>query len=234
MAARLTDTHARNAKAKAKPYKLPDGNGLHLLVHSNGSKYWRYRYRVNDVENVFAIGKYPEVTLQQAREARDAARRLVKEGTHPAQQRKRAVAATVASAANTFKAVAIEWIDQHKAGWTPYYLKQVETMLGNDVYPSIGAQPISTVTPHQILEIVKDVADRGATTVATLVRQWCSAVFRYGVATLRCESDPASAVKGAVKRRKVAHKQALPMKELKELAAALSAGELTHTRIALS
>jgi len=233
MVARLTDAHARHAKPKPKAYKLADGNGLHLLVHPNGSKYWRYRYRINDTENVFAIGKYPETSLQQAREARDAARRLVKAATHPAHARKHSQAVATTSAANTFKAVADDWIEKNKSHWTPYYLKQVETMLGNDAFPAIGSMPIKSITSHQVLTIVQTIADRGATTVATLVRQWCSAVFRFGVSTLRCESDPAEAVKGAVKRRKVQHKQALPTKDLVELAGQLATSEATPARIAL-
>lgn len=215
MAARLTDAHVRNAKPKEKPYKLTDGNGLFLLVKPNGTKSWRYRYRIGGTENLFAIGAYPQFALRQARESRDHARGLVKRGIHPAQQRKADRLVGAIAAGNTFEAVAREWIAEHRARWTPYYLNQVETMLGGDVYPHVGKLPIKEVQASQLLAILKRVAARGAPTVAILLRQWCSAVFRYAVATLRAETDPSAALKGAISRPKVQHKNALTVRELR-------------------
>lgn len=233
MAARLTDAHIRSAKPRPTVYKLTDGNGLFLLVHPNGSRYWRYRYRIGGAENVFAIGLYPAITLQQARAARDEARRLVKSGTHPSRSRKESIARAAAEATNTFEALARQWIEANQAHWTPYYLKQVKTFLSADVFPSVGAAAPRAITPHQILTIVQGIANRGATTVATLVRQWCSAIFRFGVANLICDSDPAATVKGAIKRAKVRHKQALSRADLLKLAADLDAEEMTPARLAL-
>jgi len=214
MASRLTDAHARNAKPRLRPYKLPDGGGLHLLVTPTGSKLWRFRYRLGGVENTFAVGEYPLMGLQHAREARDAARRLVKEGIHPAHKRATRRSEALVEAANTFMAIADEWISQHRSDWTQYYLNQVQTVLRDDVYPSVGRLPIKTVTAHQLLAIVKRVEGRGAPTVAILIRQWCSAIFRFATATLRAEADPAGALRGAIKRPKVKHKQALRRKEI--------------------
>jgi integrase len=234
MANRLTDAHARNAKPRARPYKLPDGGGLHLLITPTGSKLWRFRYRLGTVENMFAVGEYPLLGLHQAREARDAARRLVKEGIHPAQDRatRRSVALSVR--ANTFDSIAHEWIDEHRLDWSSYYLNQVETILDDDVYPTIGHLPIKTVTAHQLLAIVKRVAKRGAPTVAILIRQWCSAIFRYATATLRADTDPAAALKGAITRPKVKHKHALSVKEIGLLLRRLEgAGGTEEVRTAL-
>ena len=217
MAARLTDSHARNAKPKDKPYKLTDGNGLLLLVNPNGQKLWRYRYKILGKENMFAIGSYPQLGLKQARDARDWARTLVKQGKHPSQQRRADTFAQVEDASNTFQALANEWIEQNKARWTPYYLKQVRTILGNDVYPSIGKLPIRDVKPVHMLKIIKQVADRDAHTIALLIRQCCSAVFRYAVATLRAEYDPCASLKGAVTRQPIRHKTALTSEEIAEL-----------------
>lgn len=217
MAARLTDSHARNARPKDKSYKLTDGNGLLLLVHPNGQKFWRYRYKLFGKENMYAIGSYPQLGLRQAREARDWARGLVKQGRHPAHQRQADKFAGVEAAANTFTAIANEWIEQKKDGWTPYYLKQVRTVLGNDVFPYIGKMPIQDIKPVHILKIIRQVADRDAKTVALLIRQWCSQVFCYAVATLRAEFDPCASLKGAVTRQKVQHKRALTPSEIVEL-----------------
>jgi integrase len=234
MTSRLTDAHARNAKARPRPYKLPDGEGLHLLVAPTGSKLWRFRYRLGGVENTFAVGEYPLIGLQQAREARDAARRLVKEGINPAHNRTNRRSETLTAAANTFIAIAQEWIDQHRHDWSTYYLNQVQTVLAEDVFPRIGRLPIKAVTAHQLLAIVKQVADRGAPTIAILIRQWCSAIFRYATATLRADTDPAAALKGAITRPRVKHKQALYIKEVGQLLQRLdNAGGTKEVQIAI-
>jgi integrase len=214
MASRLTDTAIRNAKPQAKAYKLPDGGSLFLSVTPSGSKLWRYRYRIAGAENLYAIGEYPAVSLQQARELRDAARRLVKEGIHPSQHRKASRLVTATEAANTFEAVAREWIAQNRAHWSAYYGQQVETILGSDVFPRIGGLPIRAVTAAHLLGILKDIQKRDAPSIALLVRQWVSAVFRYAVATLRADTDPAAALRGAVRKPKTQHKRPLSQKEL--------------------
>lgn len=234
MAARLNDAHARNAKPKEQPYKLTDGHGLFLLVMPNGTKAWRYRYELGGKENLFAIGNYPDLSLRQAREHREQARALVKRGIHPSHQRRADRLTGSIAAANTFEAVAREWIDQQRNGWTPYYLKQVETMLSGDVFPHLGKLPIKEVQASQLLAILKRVAARGAPNVAILIRQWCSAIFRYAVATLRADNDASAALKGAISRPKVQHKKPLGQKDFAKFLARTSAvGATSQVRIAL-
>jgi integrase len=234
MVARLTDTHARNAKPKSHAYKLIDGGGLHLLVRPNGTKSWQYRYRVGEKENLYTIGRYPSMGMQQARVARDAARELVRQGMHPSVQRRADRLVTIETASNTFESVAREWIAQNRSGWTPYYLRQVETMLAADVFPHVGALPIKSVKSAQLLAILRRVAGRDASTVAILLRQWCSAIFRYAVTTLRADFDPAAALKGAIKRPRVKHKRALGMNEIAELREKVAASSTTpQVKIAL-
>ena len=193
----LTDVTIRNARPCEKPagkdgggkaifeavegpYKLTDGGGLYLRVQPTGAKLWRYRYRIAGKENVFAIGEYfndkreGHISLENARTERDKARALVKQGTHPAQQRQLSRLVTHATNANTFEAVAREWIEKKKPGWTPYYLRQVERFLASDVFPSIGKLPIRNVTAAHLLAIRKKAEGRGAETVALLIRQWAS------------------------------------------------------------
>lgn len=219
MAARLTDSHARNAKPKDKAYKLTDGNGLLLLVKPNGKKHWRYRYELDGKENMLAVGDYPQLGLKQAREVRDWARNLVKQGRHPSQQRRADKFAEMESASNTFAAIAREWIGQNEGRWTPYYAKQVRTVLGNDVFPNIGKLPIQDVKPAYIFKLLKKVTERDAPTVALLIRQVCSSIFRYAVATLRAEYDPCASLKGAIARKPVRHKTALAKEEIAGLLA---------------
>ena len=113
---------------------------------------------------------------------------LMKQGQHPSHVRKAATARQIGENANTFKAVAEEWIERKKSGWSAYYLKQVERGMEVDVYPFIGRRPLRSITANDILQVLNRIVDRGAETVAINVRQWCSSVFRYGVATLRADS----------------------------------------------
>ena len=223
----LTDAKIRNTKPEAKPVKLADGGGLYLEVRPTGAKLWRYRYRIAGKENVFAVGEYfndkrgGHVSLDEARTERDKARALVKQGIHPAHHRQAERLATHAENANTFEAVAREWIAKKKAGWTPYYLRQVERFMQADVFPKIGKLPIRSVTAAHLLEIVKLIEGRGAETVAVLVRQWASAIFRYAVATLRADSDPAAALKGAIHRPKVEHHKPMTRDQIGDFVKAL-------------
>ena len=235
----LTDTKIRNTKAEAKPIKLPDASGLYLEVRPSGAKLWRYRYRIAGKENVYALGEYVQVpegetdeqaqsrrnagklSLAEARVKRGECRAMVKQGIHPAHHRQAERLATHAENANTFEAVAREWIAKKKPGWTPYYLRQAERFMQADVFPKIGKLPIRSVTAAHLLEIVKLIEGRGAETVALLVRQWASAVFRYAVATLRADSDPAAALKGAIHRPKVEHHKPMSRDQIADFVKAL-------------
>lgn len=211
----LTDAKIRNTKPGAKPIKLTDGHGLYLEVRPTGAKLWRYRYRIAGKENVFAIGEYfhdkraGHVSLDHARRYRDEARVLVKQGIHPAHHRKEQRFSQRSEAENTFEIVAREWLMQKQPGWTPEYSHQVERFLQANVFSEIGKLPIRTVTAAHLLEILRRVDARGAKTVASLVRQWCSAIFRYAVGTLRADSDPAAALKGAIAQRPTQHHKPL-------------------------
>lgn len=213
----LTDVKIRNTKPRQdtkSPLRLADGHGLWLVVASSGAKYWQYRYRIGGKDNTYSIGEYPSIGLSDARDVRKWARDLVKQGLHPSHHRKVELAQTQAENANTFEAVAKEWIAQRKSSWSGYYLSQVERAMECDVYPAIGALPIRFVTAAQVLEILKRVEKRGAETVALLIRQWCSAIFRYAVSTLRAEVDPASALRGSIHRPKVVHSKPLSRDEV--------------------
>lgn len=232
--AQRSDTYFRNQKPGDKPAKYTDSNGLFLLVQPNGTRLWRYRYRIAGKENVCALGDYSTMKLQAAREARDAARRLVKEGIHPAQHRKASRLVTTADSANTFEAVAREWISQRQQDWSDYYSKQVINTLEADVFPSIGGMPIRKVSAAHLLSIVKKVEGRPAPTVAILIRQWASAIFCYAVATLRADQNPAAALKGSVNRPKTKHKQPLLQSEIPLLLSRVDASKATPTvKIAL-
>ena len=217
----LTDARIRTTKPGDKPIKLADGGGLYLEVRPSGRKLWRYRYRIADKENLFAIGEYPEISLAEARSEHDKARSLVKQGVHPSHNRQTERLTTQLANANTFEAVAAEWKSKKAGHWTPYYRRQVENFLEADVFPYIGKLPIRSVTAAHLLEIIRRIEGRGAATVALLVRQWSSAIFRYAVATLRADSDPAAALRGAIHRPKVEHRKPLTKGQIKDFIGAL-------------
>jgi integrase len=230
----LTDAKVRTVKANSKPIKLADGGGLYLDVRPNGTKLWRYRYRIAGKENVFAIGKYPESSLADARAEHGKARVLVKRGVHPSHNRQVERLSNQTANANTFEAVAREWVSKKSGSWTPYYQRQVTNFLAADVFPHIGKLPIRGVTAAHLLEIIRRVESRGAVSIALLVRQWSSAIFRYAVATLRADGDPAAALRGAIQRPKVEHHKPLSREQIKDFMAAVDVyGGYRTTVIAL-
>lgn len=236
----LTDTKIRNTKPADKPIKLPDSNGLYLEIRTTGAKLWRYRYRIGGKENVFAIGEFfndkraGHVSLEDARAMRAAARNLVKQGIHPAHDRQATKTETVTNNGYSFKALSTEWIDSQKSHWSPYYHRQVERFLSVDTYPYIGSLPIKSVTAAHLLQIVKRIEDRGAPTVAILVRQWISAIFRYSIINLKADNDPATALKGVIRRPRVKHHRPLSREQIPLFITALeSFGGYRTTVIAL-
>ncbi|ARK89403.1 tyrosine-type recombinase/integrase [Burkholderia pseudomallei] len=157
----LTDIQVRNAKASAAPYKLTDGNGMYLLVQPNGAKYWRLSYRFLGKQKTLALGVYPAVTLATARKKRDEAREQIAAGVDPSEAKKDAKRAAEIAAANSFEAVAREWFDSQRPGWSDGYAEKVLNSLEVDVFPKIGPRPIAEIDSPQMLSIVREVEARG-------------------------------------------------------------------------
>jgi len=210
----LTDVAVKNAKAKDKAYKLSDGKGLYLQVSKTGARLWRFKYRIGGKEYQFAIGKYPEISLANAREENAKARELVKQGIHPLHQRKLEKLEQISEGGNTFQSNTKEWINQNRSRWSGAYLRQVERSMTEDVYPQIGSLPIKQVKAIHVLQILKAVEKRGAPSIAKLIRQWCSAIFCHAVANLKADFDPVTPLKGVIKSPKVKHHKPLPAKEI--------------------
>lgn len=212
----LTDIKIRQAKPADKPIKLTDSNGLYLEIKPNGSKLWRYRYRIAGKENVYAIGEYPAIGLQDARREREAARELVKQGIHPSHARQAGRGLNIESAANTFRVVADEWLVEKRPHVSAYYYLQIEGGLSTDVYPAIGALPISSITTRHILEILDKVKKRGAPTVAINLRQWVGQIFLYAIITQRADTDPSAPLKSFITRPEINHAKAMKPDDIVE------------------
>lgn len=209
----LSARKVETAQPRPKVYQLRDGGSLFLRVQPNGSKLWWYRYRLGGAEQVYSIGVYPKVTLEAARAERDRAKALVKKGLDPIVEKKAAIALQADTYERTFETVAREWIVSN-AHWSEYYTNQVTSYLEKDVFPRIGKLPISSIRAPHLRPIIKDVAARGAKTVAILIRQWCGQIFSYAAAQGLCEYDPAALLKGLVKRPQVRHNPPLTWAEI--------------------
>lgn len=218
----LTDLKLRRAKPADKAYKIADSGGLYIEVRPTGSKLWRYRYRIAGKENVYALGEYPNVSLADARTARDEAKALVKQGIHPSHVRQAEKLNNIAEGANTFQSIAEEYAEQKARTWSERYAGQFKRAMEGNVYPYIGKLPIRQVTSTHILEVLRRMDKNGAPTYAIMVRQWCSSVFRYAASTMRADSDPAAALKGAITRPEVEHARPLEPTEIADYLKRLS------------
>lgn len=201
----LNDLTIKNKKPTDKPYKLPDERGLFLLIHPNGSKYWRFRYSFGGKEKLLALGVYPDISLAEARDKREEARRLIANGVDPSVMKQTSKRATRIAQENTFEAVAQEWYAKHSPRWAPSHGDKIIRRLERDVFPWLGSRPISEITPPQLLQIIRRIEDRGALETAHRALQNCGQVFRYAVATGRAERDPTGDLRGALPPTKVEH-----------------------------
>lgn len=205
----LTTVAITNAKASGKPRKLTDGEGLYLVLHPNGSKLWRFRYRFAGKENMIALGAFPIVSLADARRKRDEARKLLADGADPAVQRRLDRIAAANSARNTFGLVAEEYLANQEAnGAADATMAKLRWML-QDLAKPIAARPIADIAPAEILDLLKRIEKTGRRETARRLRGVIGTVFRYAVVTLRATGDPTLALRGALLRPQVRHRPAL-------------------------
>lgn len=201
----LTDTKIKKAKPKDKQYKLYDERGLFLLVSPNGGKWWRFKYRFDDKEKLLSLGTYPDVPLKDARDRRDDARKLVAAEIDPGQHRKAKKTASISNRANSFEVVAREWFANRLTGWSTSHSNRIIRLLERDIFPWIGASPVTDVTAPKLLETMRRVEHRGAVDTAHRALNICGQIFRYAVATGRAERDPSSDLRGALPPVKGSH-----------------------------
>lgn len=181
----------KKAKPREKVYSLGDGNGLSLIVEPNGSKGWRFRYQFNGKSKMISLGIYPVITLNEAREKRDDARRLVANGTDPAEARKEERNKASGQSENTFKKITLEWFNGRKDRWSEGYRDDMMEAFENDVFPYIGDRPIAEIKPLELLEVLSIMEKRGVTEKLKKVRQRCGEVWKYAIITGRAEYNPA-------------------------------------------
>ena len=219
----LTDMKVKTAKPKVKQYTLSDGKGLHLLVLPAGGKYWHFRSKVGGKEKRLSFGTYPEVSLSEAREERDRARKLIASGIAPSDIRKAQKAARMEVDANSFEIVAREWFNKFSPAWSPSNTEKVKARLEKDLFPWLGQRPISEIKAPELLAALRRIEARGAVDTAHRVKQNCGQILRYAIATGRAERDVSADLKGALAKTKKNHFPAIT--DPKEIAPLLIAME---------
>lgn len=212
----LTHIQCKNAKfsPSGKGNKLSDGGGLHLLLHENGSKYWRMSYRFLGKQKLLSIGTYPLLSLAEAREKRDKAKKLIAAGQDPGVQKKLARFELQANHDNSFEKVAREWHSQKLHTWKPEHAENILKRLETYLFPKIGKRPVKEVTAPEILEALRLLERDGKRDLAHRQLQHCSHILRYAIATGRAEHDVTQHLKGALQPVKSRGLAFLPEKEL--------------------
>lgn len=201
----LTDTSIRNAKPGAKPIKLFDERGLFLLVTPTGGKWWRFRFMFDGKEKLLSLGVYPDVSLKDARERRDEARKLVANGVNPSENRKIQKSARADLVANSFEVIAREWFAKFASTWASNHGDRIIRRFERDIFPWMGGRPVAEITAPELLAVVRRIENRGALETAHRALGNCGQVFRYAVATGRAERDPSGDLRGALPPVKGTH-----------------------------
>lgn len=223
----LNDRQIKNAKPKEKDYKLTDGKGLYLLITPAGGKLWRLKYRIAGKEKTLAIGKYPQISLVQAREAAIKAKCDIAQGSDPNALKQQAKA----QSANSLQAIALQWHAQNIPRWKPNHAHRVLTYLQTDVFPHLGSMDIRTISVQDVKTTLERVTSPN---VAEKIRQWLGAIYRYAAMLEITDRNPAGVLQGVIHRPPVKHMPALPAAELETFYSRLKAAHIAHSnRIAI-
>ena len=211
----LTDTKVRSAKPEAKEYSLVDGDGMFLLIHPNGSKYWRFRFRFGGRQHLMAFGVYPETSLADARQKREEARRLVAAGVDP-REHKRAVKEEQAKEVITFESVARDWHASNQK-WSKSHSARVLKSLEDNLFDAIGKRNIADLKTQDLLKPLKVVEMSGRLEVAARLQQRTTSIMRFAVQSGLIDYNPAQEIAGAIATAKRQHRAALDFDRIPEL-----------------
>jgi len=229
----LTHVAIKNAPVQAKPFKMADGGGLFLLVQPNGCKWWRYKYRFAGKEKLLALGAYPEVSLADARERHDQARKVLAAGRDPGEAKKAAKRQAIIRHENNFEAIAREWHGKRSHTWTEKYALSSLRRLQADVFSKIGERPIAEITTAEMLDVLRLIERRGAHDLAHRVQQLCGQIFTYAIVTGRAERNPVNDLRGALTPVVKKHNAYLRADQLPEFLKKMADYDNPQTRLAM-
>lgn len=205
----LTQVGVLAAKPREKPYKLSDWNGLYLLIETNGSKLWRFRYQFDRKEKMLSFGSYPDVSIAQARQKRDDARSVLAGGVDPARKREQDRIAASIAAANTFGIVAAEYLDRMQVENAAESTVAKNKWLLEDLAAPLAKRPIAEISSAELLQLLQRIEKSGRRESAHRLRGTLGTVFRYAIRTLRAPLDPTAALRGALLKVEVTHRPAI-------------------------
>lgn len=199
----LNDTVLRNMKPSDKPFKQADGGGLFIQVETTGSRLWKISYRFDGKQKTISLGKYPHVSLKDARAKREEIKTMLATGIDPSAQRQ--AEKESASGANSMETIAREWFAKFSPSWAKSHADTVIQRLERDVFPPLGARPINDIKAPELLTVLRRIEERGALITAHRIKQVCGQVFRYAIATGRAERDPSADLRGALPPARGSH-----------------------------
>lgn len=197
----LTNLAAKKAAPKDKSYKLFDGGGLHLFVTPSGYKSWRLKYRFAGKEKQVVFGPYPDISLAEARTMRDDIKRDLRAGADPIRERRKRAITTARESDLTLEKVSRDWFELQRDRWKPVHANDVITSLERDIFPTLGAVPISDIDQPAIASLLQDVQKRGAIETALRLRQRLDSIFQYAMSSGLAVTNPTS-VKSSLKAKK--------------------------------
>ena len=232
----LNDRQIRNAKPTeaGKKAKLFDGGGLYLEVTPAGGKIFRLKYRIDGKEKTLTIGKYPAVSLSEARQAAENARRLLVSGQDPSEAKQQEKRERQAAALNTFESIARRWHTDNLHRWKENHAACIISDFEKDVFPAIGEIQITEISVSDVKAVISAIIARGATVTAEKVRQWIGAVYQYAAMLEITDRNPVAVLRGHFEQAKTDHRPALPREELTEFFCRLILAEIEpQNRIAL-
>ena len=212
----LNDRQIKHSKPKDKPYKLTDGNGLYLHITPAGGKLWKLDYAIDGKRKTLSIGKYPHLSLVEAREAAENARKMKAQGIDPSQAKQQAKQERKAALLNTFEHIARDWHQNNISRWKPNHAQRIMRYLEQDVFPHIGSSPIQEIRVAHIKQVLDAITARGVAETAEKIRQWINKIFNYALMLERVDGNPASALMGYIQPKTTEHMPALPREELTE------------------
>ena len=232
----LTDTEIKKAKPREKAYSMGDGGSLYLWVTPAGGRLWRWSYRFEGKEKLMSLGKYPDVSLAQARERHSEARKLFASGVDPMAQRKSEKNAEKAAVENSFQSISALWLEHWQDGKSPRHVEYVKRRIEADILPCLGARPIAEIEASELVSMSKAIEKRGARDIAKRALETVGQVFRYGIAHGYCKRNPASEIRPSdiLKTSRKENYARIDSKELPDLLRAVEVYRGTHiTRLAI-
>jgi PHD/YefM family antitoxin component YafN of YafNO toxin-antitoxin module len=194
----LTDVQIRNAKSREKAYKMYDSGGLYVEIAKSGGKLWRMKYSYAGKEKLLSFGSYPIVSLSDARQKRDEAKRLLSKDADPSDVKRIEKQQRVIISSNNFEAVARDWFDRHLSLKAESTKNRVTRRMERFVFPYVGKRPVAELTSPDILEVVRRVEKNGSIDTAHRVLQEIGQIIRYAIQTGRAVNDPTPALRGAL------------------------------------